>query len=361
MVALSSLMAAGQAWSMGLDFGGGGSTDTGGRDFTSTVIDTWGGVQRPSRMALSDGGLVYVSDLPRGLVVTYDVAGERVGTITGVAEPLGVAVAQVTVTTITDACDDSRPDVRPAWARRPRPHASSVWRGRPGGPSGGDSSDCEDVVDIVSTTVDHVYVGDQSDGSVRIFEDGVEVGNLGSGAGEFSKPNAIEVTWDQTAWVVDSGVDQILAYNADGDLVLTLGASGSGDGELDFPTDLIVDADLGEVYVADFGNRRIAVFDTSGTWLRNLDPPMNSMDEPSFYRIAGLGRVPDGSLLVVDSSLGAVTLMDTDGVLQGIIGYQLDSFGTGELSVPIDAVSDGAYVYVSSSRDGSIKLFEVPE
>lgn len=55
------------------------------------------------------------------------------------------------------------------------------------------------------TTSTVVYVGDDADGSVRVFENGAPAGALGVGSGEFTKPNAIAVTQDQTVYVVDRG------------------------------------------------------------------------------------------------------------------------------------------------------------
>jgi len=83
-----------------------------------------------------------------------------------------------------------------------------------------------------------VYVGDEADGSVRIFLDGVVVAALGAGAGEFVKPNGIAVTSAQTAYVVDSGVHQVKVYGSDGNRLFTFGAQGGAEGQFDFPTDV---------------------------------------------------------------------------------------------------------------------------
>ena len=45
------------------------------------------------------------------------------------------------------------------------------------------------------------------------------------------------------------------------------GSSGSGDGQLDEPSDVAVDNSTGDIYVADKGNHRVVKFDSSGNFL----------------------------------------------------------------------------------------------
>src|SRR5439155_990970 len=64
--------------------------------------------------------------------------------------------------------------------------------------------------------------------------------------------------------------NQIGVYTPDGTLIRYVGAQqgGSGDGQLSAPRDAATDAD-GNIYVADYGNNRIAKFSPSGDWLLN--------------------------------------------------------------------------------------------
>jgi hypothetical protein len=280
--------------------------------FQSTASDQFGGVQRPSRIAVSDAGEIYVSDSLRGVVAIFDPQGRRVGTLTGFEEPLGLAVS------VLDRCG---------------------------------------TFGCVCRPVQTAYVGDQNDGSVSVFEEGRLVRMLGAGAGEFIKPNGIAVTRAQVSYVVDSEAHHVKIFAPNGRLHSTFGSYGWGVGQLDFPTDIVFNEMTSEVYVADYGNERIAVFTHDGAWLRELWAPDNDQGDPAFYRTAGLGIGPSGNLYVVDSALATVTIMTPGGALVDIIGYEQGAYWTGELKVPIDAAMSGSSLYVTSSKDRLVKVY----
>ena len=299
----------------------GGTGGTGGNPapppaFTSEIIGRIGGLTQPTRIAISSEGEVYIADTARGIVAIHDRQGQRVGTLTGFQQPLGVALSQ---------------------SRKQRLTCSG-WS---------------------TLTTDFTYVGDQLEGSVVVFRNGRHQHKLGSGPGEFLKPNGIAATSDQIVYVVDSDASQIKVYGAKGAWLNSFGSAGSGDGQLDFPTDVVLDEATGEVYVSDFGNQRIAVFDLDGAWLRNLAPPANEQGDPTFFRIAGLGFSSIGNLYVVDSALGSVTIITPAGALVDIIGSQFGTYWTGDLNVPIDAASNENFLYVTSSQDRLVNIFGV--
>ena len=75
--------------------------------------------------------------------------------------------------------------------------------------------------------------------------------------------------------MADRDLNRVLKLSADGAQVLLQIAkldnhgrpkSGSGPGELRKPWDVAVDGN-GDIYVADSGNRRVQVFNSSGTFL----------------------------------------------------------------------------------------------
>jgi DNA-binding beta-propeller fold protein YncE len=161
-------------------------------------------------------------------------------------------------------------------------------------------------------------------------------------------------------YVVDSALHRVAMYGWDGVQTGVFGSWGYGNGQFDFPTDVVVNESASEVYVADFFNERIAVFDLAGTWLRNLWAPDNDAGDPIFLRPSGLGLDAQGSLYVVDGALACVVVMDGAGALIDVFGYRSGSgYWTGEMMVPIDAASDGTRVYVTSSKEGSVNVFEV--
>jgi tripartite motif-containing protein 2/3/tripartite motif-containing protein 71 len=292
-----SLLAIGAGYTMGLGDPGGDPPVV----FESEVVQSIGRFMSPTRIALF-GDTLYVSDTERGHVAIFDATGVRTGTITGVRAPLGLGV-QV-----------NRDRVR-------------------------------------------LLVGDQASGSVRIFEDGVQVGYLGSGDGEFLMPNAIAVD-GKRIFVVDSKAHVVRFFNRKGQLRGQFGSQGSGPQQFDFPSDIVVDSATGEVFVSDWGNRRISVWDGHGNWLRNIAAPPNDHGEAMYLRPAGLGIDDSGDLYVVDNALSCVVVMDQAGLLLDVFGYQSSQYHTGELLIPVDAASDGNIVYVTSGGDGRVHVFE---
>ena len=295
----------------------------------SRIVDQIGRFKSPSRLALSQERL-YVSDTARGVVAVYDLAGVRVGTLEGVARPLGVAVRET--------------------AGGAPPECVRV----------GKSGKCKKGESSGGTSGDGVraWVGDESNGSVRVFQNGEPTGYLGSGSGEFARPNGIAVS-SQAVYVVDSDAHRVAVYDLDGSYVSAFGSWGWGPGQFDFPSDVALNEGAGEVYVADFGNQRIGVFDLAGTWLRDIHAPPNDDLAPIFLRPSGLGIDATGNLYVVDAALSCVVVMDATGVLLDAVGYRNGAYWTGELEIPIDAATDGTRVYVTSSKHGHVNVFEV--
>jgi DNA-binding beta-propeller fold protein YncE len=281
--------------------------------FESEIVDQWGGMQRPSRIAVRENGRIYVSDSGQGVVAIFDSDGKRIGTLTGVDAPLGLAVSGL--------------------------------------------NRCIDFLGCSCPWVSTAYVGDEFEGSVSVFENGRFARMLGAGPGEFIKPNGIAVTREQVAYVVDSEARNVKIFAPDGRLKSSLGST-SWDW---YPIDIALNEAARELYVADHRNGSVTVFDFDGVWLRNLLAPNNDQGDPAFYRIAGIGIGPSGNLFVVDSALASVTILTPDGALVDIIGYQLGSYWTGELDVPIDAATRGNSLYVTSSKDRLVKVFEVAQ
>jgi sugar lactone lactonase YvrE len=68
-------------------------------------------------------------------------------------------------------------------------------------------------------------------------------------------------------YVADSGNHRIQIFNTSGTFLRGWGSQGTGDGQFNNPSDVAIDSS-GNVYVADLGNHRIQAFDSSGAFLR---------------------------------------------------------------------------------------------
>ncbi|XP_074918002.1 tripartite motif-containing protein 3-like [Chelonoidis abingdonii] len=84
-------------------------------------------------------------------------------------------------------------------------------------------------------------------------------------------------------------------YSADGEFLFKFGSHGEGNGQFNAPTGVAVDSN-GNIIVADWGNSRIQVFDSSGSFLSYI----NTLADP-LYGPQGLALTSDGHVVVADS------------------------------------------------------------
>ena len=304
------------------------------------VVDTVGNFKAPVRLDLSSSGDLYVSDHDKGLVYIYDATGKGIGMLKGLTAPLGVAVYDPPEPSVPAPPDYCSGRVK---LTKEQKKECKWWGAQP-------------EIELPPPPQSIIYVGDDGNGSVKVFNS-EDVSVLGSGSGEFISPNGIAVTEGQSVYVVDSKAHQVKVYDNFGALQFSFGSEGCADGQLDFPIDIVLNETVGEVYVSDFRNKRVAVFNLLGDWLRNISTPENDGGDPAYFRPSGLGIDPDGNLYVVDHALSCVVIMTNTGALIDIIGYSNGQYWTGNLTLPHDAAADGQHIYVISSQDQVVKIF----
>ena len=84
-------------------------------------------------------------------------------------------------------------------------------------------------------------------------------GQLGDSPGEMPRTKALTVDSAGQIWVTDAHLDRVTLYAADGELLISLGAHGTGLGQFSFPAGVAAHPD-GRVVVVDSFNRRLQVF-----------------------------------------------------------------------------------------------------
>ncbi|MEN6342514.1 MAG: PKD domain-containing protein, partial [Methanospirillum sp.] len=108
-----------------------------------------------------------------------------------------------------------------------------------------------------------VYVSEVQTTRVRIFDTaGTPLGSFGgpgTGDGQVDYPLFIAVDAAGSVYVADTGNDRVQKFTSAGDFVTKWGSRGSGDGQFDKPAGIAVDSS-GFVYVADWVNNRVEKF-----------------------------------------------------------------------------------------------------
>ncbi len=84
-------------------------------------------------------------------------------------------------------------------------------------------------------------------------------GSLGDSAGETPRIKGLALGIDGTIWVSDAHLDVVAVFDHQGHYLMQMGEHGTGEGEFDFPAGLAISAD-GRIAVVDAFNRRIEVF-----------------------------------------------------------------------------------------------------
>ncbi|HET7259816.1 MAG TPA: peptidyl-alpha-hydroxyglycine alpha-amidating lyase family protein [Candidatus Acidoferrum sp.] len=158
-----------------------------------------------------------------------------------------------------------------------------------------------------------------------------------------------DVTWDSVGntFISDGYINsRVGKVDKDGNWLMSFGEPGSGPGQFNTPHSIATDAH-DNIYVADRGNRRIQVFDTSGKFLRqfSIDVPVPADARPAIGNkpTSTTGTMSPGApwaicitpgpnqvLYASDAFPGRVYKLSLDGKVLGVFGKagkQLGQFG----------------------------------
>ncbi len=173
--------------------------------------------------------------------------------------------------------------------------------------------------DVSVDSANAIYVLDTGNQRVqKLDSSGVylnQFGSFGIASNQFMQPQGIE--YDQTTdriYVADTGNHRVQRFMPDGTVDSTWGANGvigetgvirrdhSG---FDRPSDVAVNPVSGDVYVADFGNQRLEVFDNRGIYKRSFLAVYraNSLAFDSFGNLYIAGEDPNDEYTAMDGRL----------------------------------------------------------
>ncbi len=172
---------------------------------------------------------------------------------------------------------------------------------------------------------DNLFVSDGELRHVLVFNAKHEL-QAGFGDDVMKDPNGIAIdTENRFLYVVDTGLDQVLVYDADTyKLLRRIGTTGKDHtlmdaGNFSKPTNVAIDKE-GNIFVTDTWNDRVEVFDPDGmfirTWGKNGDGPGD------FARPKGIAIDCDGHVWVADAMLNRLQVFTPEGrLLLGMGGF----------------------------------------
>ncbi|HSS99005.1 MAG TPA: 6-bladed beta-propeller, partial [Terriglobales bacterium] len=143
----------------------------------------------------------------------------------------------------------------------------------------------------------NVYVTDYNNHRVQKFDqDGnflFQFGSAGAGKGEFLSLLDVAVAENGNIYVIDDRRDDIQVFDAAGTYLFKWGKHGQQAGEFYNVGNLALDQE-GNVYVADYQNQRIQIFDSQGNFLRmwgSLGDGDYEFESPSGIAVDSVGNI----------------------------------------------------------------------
>ena len=158
---------------------------------------------------------------------------------------------------------------------------------------------------------ENLYLSDEYFNKVTKFDrEGNPIsdwGKKGSGEGEFNQPSGLLIRGD-VMYVVDSRNNRIQMYTLGGDFISQWGSAGEGDGEFNLPWGICDDSE-GNVYIADWRNNRVQKFDAQGHHISTIAGGADSvLDRPADVAVDS-----SGTLFVADWGSQRLVVLDQMG------------------------------------------------
>lgn len=166
-------------------------------------------------------------------------------------------------------------------------------------------------------------------------------------------PLAVDVDAGGALWVLDKKY-RVLKLDAAGKVLASFGSEGSGDGQFDDPTDMVISA-TGKIYVADKGKDSVQVFSGEGKLLDTIrklsDPVVIAVDAQDNLYVLGKGR-------------NVISIYSPQGAQIGSVGNEKEGH-PGNLQKPVALMAtidevmvlDGSQVKVFSRKGEYLRSF----
>ncbi|MEQ8821440.1 MAG: hypothetical protein RLY93_14475 [Sumerlaeia bacterium] len=160
---------------------------------------------------------------------------------------------------------------------------------------------------------------------------------------------------DDTIWLADTHYQRILHYGWDGTLLGSFGESGTGPGQMIFPTDVALDPDGETLWVVEYGHRaRLMQFTRGGDFVREWTTEPYEYTDAQRPQALAIGE--DGLIYVADAGVNRVLVFSREGELLRSWGEAGNA--AGELWFPYDiALGPDRTLYISEWGNSRVSHF----
>jgi DNA-binding beta-propeller fold protein YncE len=208
----------------------------------------------------------------------------------------------------------------------------------------------------VGVTVDskgRIFVSDSKLGSVFVFgQDGKFIDRI---TGDFLRPTGIAIDKARDRlYIADTLGHTVYVYNTNGNMITSIGGSGSEVGQFNFPTHLWLD-NSGYLYVTDSMNFRIQIFDSDGNFFKTvgtLGDAYVNLEKPK-----GVATDSDGHIYVVDSINDMVKIYNKEGLL--LLFFGSEGLDYGQFWLPSGIFIDSNdIIYIADTYNMRVQAFQ---
>ena len=171
-------------------------------------------------------------------------------------------------------------------------------------------------------------------------------------------PREITLSPEGNVLITDTGNNRVIEYTGDGEFVRQFGQKGASGAPTDFSEPVGIElADNGDIYVGDFWNKRVVIFDKDLAFRTQI-----TVDEWGSTAVTDrpyMALLPDGRLLVTDPTNGKIITFGADGGRLGT--YDVPKNGATPAVRPIGLAADGTSVLVSDSSGNVVRKIPLGE
>ena len=206
----------------------------------------------------------------------------------------------------------------------------------------------------------NVYVADSGNNLVKVFTptgvivDTIGSGNAGPDDGDLNGPNGVAVDGVGNVYVAEQGNKRISKFDADFNFVTKWGALGSGDGEFDQPRGVEIGPD-GNVWVADYANDRVQVFTPTGTFVRKFGSTGSAAGQ--FVSVTDTAFGKDGVVYASDDGNTRVNIFSASLSPLGSFGNGGSNDGEFSNSPQFITTDSACNVYVADYGNDRVQKF----
>lgn len=216
------------------------------------------------------------------------------------------------------------------------------------------------ITGVTTDDADRIFVSDNKLRRVLVFNPKYEVvGQINSG---LDTPAGLAIdNENRLLYVADSGLDQVLVYDADSlKKIRAIGTTGHNHelttpGDFSKPVGVAVDSQ-GNLYVADTMNNRIEIFDADGKFIKEFGKPG---DGPGYFaRPKGVAIDADNHIWVADGFQDRVQVFNEEGQLLTYLGGHGNLPGQFAALVAITFDKVHNRVFTSEQYPGRVQQFQ---